>query len=215
MKSSSREQPDQHGSLSPENAPQIVVRAGKHFICSACGVLVEIPADVVGQLVLVPAQSVPSEPDEQSGSPENPPPSNSSEHAAAEAPGESQPRSPAVTPHNKQPARPRTDAPSPRYRPQNGRSNYRRRPHRPSFVGQEIDGLRVPSAEELDLAFKWVEFHLTVLDRQGAEIKRLTKLLKNKRKQTGPPSKKHAPQNSTHPAVPPDSHLVQERGPPS
>ncbi len=35
--------------------PQVVVRAGKTFVCMACGTLVEIPADVVGQYVLVPA----------------------------------------------------------------------------------------------------------------------------------------------------------------
>ncbi|MEW4563928.1 hypothetical protein AB1K70_15440 [Bremerella sp. JC770] len=46
-------QPESSGSRSPEHAPQVVVRAGKTYLCSACGTLVEIPADVVGRMVVV------------------------------------------------------------------------------------------------------------------------------------------------------------------
>ncbi len=33
---------------------EVVVRAGKTFLCTSCGTLVEVPADVVGQLVMTP-----------------------------------------------------------------------------------------------------------------------------------------------------------------
>jgi len=54
--SSHHAQPDRSGQHSPERTPQVVVRAGKCFVCSSCGVMVEIPADVVGQMVVVAEQ---------------------------------------------------------------------------------------------------------------------------------------------------------------
>ncbi|MEW4561905.1 hypothetical protein AB1K70_05225 [Bremerella sp. JC770] len=51
--SSHHAQPGPSGTLSNERAPQVIVRAGKYFVCSSCGVMVEVPADVVGQMVIV------------------------------------------------------------------------------------------------------------------------------------------------------------------
>jgi len=39
---------------SGDNTPQVVVRAGKTYVCSACGTLVEIPAEFVGQIMMAP-----------------------------------------------------------------------------------------------------------------------------------------------------------------
>lgn len=149
MSASPHAQSEANGSLSQENAPEVIVRAGKYFVCSSCGVMVEIPEDVVGQLVLAVA------------------PSSEEKTEEPPAPSETARRAP-TTQHSESTA---TNSPRPK-RP--------KRPERVSFVGQTIDGLRVPSADELDRAFSWVTFHLTVLDRQGSEIKRLKKLLKRK-----------------------------------
>ncbi|QDU76783.1 hypothetical protein Pan97_38400 [Bremerella volcania] len=46
--SSIHQQPEPGG----KRKPQVVVRAEKYFVCSSCGVMVEIPEDVVGQLVI-------------------------------------------------------------------------------------------------------------------------------------------------------------------
>lgn len=160
--SSTSAQPDPHGSFSQGNAPQIVVRAEKHFLCSACGTLVEIPADVVGQLVFA---AVPIQKEETADEPFDEPTKTQTavSHAAASAKRATRThtRSTSSTTH-KRPA-------SPKRPPQ---------PQRATFVGQQIDGLLVPSGKQLDHAFHWITFHLKVLDRQGSEINRLKKLLK-------------------------------------
>ncbi|WDI40861.1 hypothetical protein [Bremerella sp. P1] len=154
MSSSSHAQPDPSGSFSRENAPQVVVRAGKTYVCSACGTLVEIPVDVVGQLVMAVEPSSPDEKEETE--PEEQVPAQTSKTLVEVA-------APRLPPKKVRPQRPN--------RPQ--------QPARETLVGELIDGLRVPSAKELDRALAWVSFHLKVLDRQGSEIRRLKKLLKN------------------------------------
>ncbi|WDI42270.1 hypothetical protein [Bremerella sp. P1] len=164
-------QPDPSGSFSPENAPQVVVRAGKTYVCSACGTLVEIPADVVGQLVVAVDHS---SQDQQDSEPD------AREEATSVVPAvdpvasgntvQTEQRPPATKPKPSRPLRPK--------RPEQPESN--------SLTGELIDGLRVPSARQLDRALAWVSFHLKVLDRQGSEINRLRKLLK-KRSTSGVP----------------------------
>ncbi|QDU74347.1 hypothetical protein Pan97_13540 [Bremerella volcania] len=141
---SSNHRPEQNGALSRERKPQVVVRAGKTYVCSSCGTLVEIPADVVGQLVIAVDPSQSDETVEPS--------------PVSEKPSR-------TTPIAKAPPRPKRPQP----------------PKRVSFTGETIDGLRVPSAKQLDRAFSWVTFHLKVLDRQGSEIKRLKNLLSKER----------------------------------
>ncbi|PQO25720.1 hypothetical protein C5Y96_23190 [Blastopirellula marina] len=64
---------DQHESnraFSLENAPAVIVRARKTFVCSSCGTLVKIPAEAVGHL----AYAFDSSPQEQLAIiPANPP----------------------------------------------------------------------------------------------------------------------------------------------
>ncbi|MBA2115832.1 hypothetical protein [Bremerella alba] len=59
--SSTPQQPDQSGAFSNESPPQLIVRAGKTFVCSACGVMVEVPAKAVGRMMVVHDQSSPKE----------------------------------------------------------------------------------------------------------------------------------------------------------
>ncbi|QDU75297.1 hypothetical protein Pan97_23270 [Bremerella volcania] len=142
---------DPCGSFPKGNAPQVVVRAGKTFVCSACGTLVEIPADVVGQLVITVGPPPPDPPDAELASREN--------QTLAQT---SRSTSQCKKTRPPQPRRPQQPAPT-------------------AFAGEIIDRLRVPSAKQLDRAFGWVSFHLQVLDRQGSEIKRLRNLLKQRR----------------------------------
>ncbi|QDU74692.1 hypothetical protein Pan97_17050 [Bremerella volcania] len=142
------QQPTESRSRSTQRAPQVVVRAGKTFLCSACGTLVQVPEDVVGQLVIAVERSTED-------------PYRREERASVE-PSHDVPPQPRSTPAKTCPPRPG-------------------RPKRPAPDGraaQIIDGLRVPLAGELDRALAWVSFHLKVLDRQGSEVKRLKKLLK-------------------------------------
>lgn len=166
-------QSEQSGQLSPESKPQVVVRAGKYFLCSACGTMVQVPAEVVGQLVIAvghPSQDthvekthVPEESGEQVCHREEPTP-----HVpASDVPIAVEDR-PDATRHQKvRPPRPK--------RP--------KEPQPVSFAGTTIDGLRVPTSHQLDRALAWVTFHLKVLDRQGSEVARLKKLLKRKQRQ--------------------------------
>ncbi|MFN3151069.1 hypothetical protein [Bremerella sp.] len=178
-----QQQPEPSGSFSEENAPQVVVRAGKHYVCSSCGTLVEIPAEVVGQLVLAAAPS----PQEEASPPT--PPQAPSTVIAAPSP---------------QPPRPKRPS----------------KPQRPSFVGETIDGLRVPSANELDRALAWVSFHLRVLDRQGSEIKRLQKAIEDRNPPVQQASDRRAQaepaqQDASSEPQPSQNHTdQQERGPP-
>ncbi|WDI41362.1 hypothetical protein [Bremerella sp. P1] len=160
--STNHAQPDQRGTRSTERKPQVVVRAGKTFLCSSCGTLVEVPADVVGQLVV----AVDSSPQEAPAEPS----------VADEQPPQVEP-DPTVTPAKSSSCK---DSPRPSHAPKH-------RPQRPSapkkshLIGEMIDGLKVPSAKQLDRALAWVSFHLKVLDRQGTEKNRLRKLLKKQK----------------------------------
>lgn len=185
MSSSSLHQPDSSGSFSQEIAPRIVVRAGKHCVCTACGTLVELPEDVTGQWVWVAAETSSAEPASEEPKPENSAAKSNpfklhatelSGHAAtgrANASRRSSSRNEAWGTPSRPLASPHSPSPS---RPQRPKS-----PRRNTFVGSIIDGLRVPSGAELDRALAWVSFHLKVLDRQGEEIQRLKKQLKLRR----------------------------------
>ena len=162
------------GGFSAENAPQVVVRAGKTFVCSACGTLVEIPPEIVGQLVLAVEPSSQETPAAKSAIRDD---------VSQEAPREVTPAA-VVTPSRTTTASGTRSEDHPR-RSMSGRSLPARpkRPQRPapvSLAGEVIDGLRVPSGDQLDRALAWVSFHLRVLDRQGSEIERLQKLLKDR-----------------------------------
>ncbi|MBA2116179.1 hypothetical protein [Bremerella alba] len=47
---------------------------------------------------------------------------------------------------------------------------------------RRIDGLRLPSAAEMERGFAWVSFHLKLLGLQGSEFKRLQKLFRRHRR---------------------------------
>ncbi len=177
--------PAQPEAESPDGTPQVVVRAGKTYICSACGTLVEIPAEFVEQFVLVPPQRqqnkrpAAASPTAQD-TPKQPPAPTSSDAAAGRGEvsdgmascGASGRRATSTTAASSgaQPTRP----------------THPKRPPRPSFAGQLIDGLRVPQPKQLDRAFAWVTHHLTVLDRKDSELQQLAKLLKQQKKNQVP-----------------------------
>lgn len=171
MSSAHAAQSETARSVSAENAPQVVVRAGKYFVCTACGTLVELPPEVIGQLVITADSSQPHEPID---------PSSSREQSTEELSQQ--------TNEAKENTRTATRSDSSKSDTVHASTSSLRtcatkppRPKRPkqpgprSYVGEMIDGLRVPSAGELDRAFNWVSFHLMVLDRQNSEIKRLQK----------------------------------------
>lgn len=173
------------GASSSGNAPQVVVRAGKTFICTACGTLVEVPADIVEQFVLVPPEeakspSRPQPPAEEPTTAEAPPEATLSpeysETTGANGSATIAERSATITDN---PAQARSRPRRPR------RPNA---PDRTHLTGQTIDGLVVPSAAKLDRAFSWVSYQFMVLDRKNSEFERLKKLLK-----------KHAPKKSRAP----------------
>ncbi|WDI42399.1 hypothetical protein [Bremerella sp. P1] len=211
MSFSSGAQSDPPGSFSQGNAPGVVVRAGKTYLCSACGTLVEVPADVVGQLVIAVNHSPPDEPPTPEPSPPEPPAAsaltNDTEGSAVPASTITQAaRSKAPSPSAV--VRPKTPCPARPRRP--------KQPRRNAFAGQTIDGLQVPTAKELDRALAWVSFHLKVLDRQHAELKRLKKLLQERS-----PQKRCAPRRAvpgTHACANVSTTLVasraNDRGPP-
>ncbi|MEW4561319.1 hypothetical protein AB1K70_02265 [Bremerella sp. JC770] len=150
------------GGLSAESTPQVVVRAGKTYVCSSCGTLVEIPAEVVGQLVIA-VESSPSAEDSEAV----PTASTPNQTVASPPIG-------ITTPAATQPAKGKKSLPARPRRP--------KRPEPVAFVGQTLDGLCVPSARQLDRALMWVSFHLKVLDRQGSERQYLLKRLKQRSK---------------------------------
>ncbi len=206
MSSSTHAQPEHHGASPPGAAPQVVVRAGKTYVCTACGTLVEIPAEFVGQFVLATEQSTAhsTEPSTnqsaaQSASPpiEPPiePPSKSSpvkppveEPATASSPADTASATKPPQPHASQPHASQATGTRQSFQlsepsaisstDQSRRPNRSHRRQRRMFAGQTIDGLTVPSARQLDQAFHWVEFRLGVLGRQDNEIRRLKKLLR-------------------------------------
>ncbi|QDU73113.1 hypothetical protein Pan97_00800 [Bremerella volcania] len=172
MSSSAHPQPEPAGASSHDVAPRVVVRAEKYYLCTACGTLVEIPADVVGQLVLLAPTSKPTPPSNPTPSSQQLPPT---EEEQEKPPGFAAAARPAARFHptrrtNPQPvARPKDSRPPQPKRP--------RTPQQPQWAGVVIDGLPTPSGRQLDNALKWATFHLQVLDRQESEIKRLKKLL--------------------------------------
>ncbi|QDU74138.1 hypothetical protein Pan97_11430 [Bremerella volcania] len=175
--SSPNPQPERSGKLSSESKPQVVVRAGKVYVCSSCGTLVEIPADVVGQLVIMvdPASQAEDSPDVQSPT-SQPAASISTQHAGGKAGTASVTTQTGATLVG--------DRPRACRRKQN-RPPRPRRPHVPEpnrFHGITIDGLTVPPAARLDRALAWVTFHLKVLDRQESEVDWLQRLLKEQRR---------------------------------
>lgn len=194
-----------NGAFSPENTPKVVVRAGKHFVCSSCGTQVEIPDEIVGQLVLVPEDASQKQASEELTSQRTP----------------VQTRSP-------QKHRPPCDSRRSACPPQ---PKCRRRSTPRHFAGRLIEGLLVPSGKQLDRAISWVSFHLKVLDRQGSEIQRLRKLL-HQPTVPGAPPRPHAndvaaqqPQKPSDPKVLEDASIAPiarnasqgntpERGPP-
>ncbi|MEW4563370.1 hypothetical protein AB1K70_12640 [Bremerella sp. JC770] len=152
MDTSSGSQPTSREACSSEHAARVIVRAEKYFLCTACGTLVEIPADVVGQVVTTIARSPSEKP------------------AASAEPLEEQASSSEVK---------RSESPQPK---------RCRQPKQAQPAGEVIDGLRVPSSRELDRAVAWGSFRLKVLDRQGSEVHRLRRLLKQ---QKGPCVRSH------------------------
>jgi len=207
MSSIRPQQPDPSGSFSPENAPQVVVRAGKHYVCSACGTLVEIPAEVVGQMVLMPQQDSSAE--------EVSPPEMDGESSAAQ-PSQGFGDSSTTTAPSK---RTRSHNARPKSISQPSRPALPKRPKRPSAVlcvGQSIDGLIVPSAQQLGRALAWVSFHLKVLDRQGSELKHLKKAQKQRCRGERQATEKHPPPKHAHApkGKEPKSDSTHERGPP-
>ncbi len=214
------------------------MRAGKVCLCSACGTLVEIPADVVGMLVEQgmalppmdageklatgeedaaldkqpvvegpPAADEPAvqQPESSSGG------SSQSNSSTTDTPASNTKPLPQPT-HSPPPAAKRSlrehlalggsvcdGAGTPNHpsslRPRRGcPANSLRR----SFIGQSIDGLVVPSSQQLDQAFAWVSFHLKVLDKKESEVKRLRQLLK--RRVTCPRPHGHAGSSATESA---------------
>ncbi|WDI42906.1 hypothetical protein [Bremerella sp. P1] len=205
------------------NAPQVVVRAGKTFLCSACGTLVQIPDDVVSQLGIAVDHSVQDQPERESPAQET---STQAESGPKEPAANREPTTVVAVPDSPPARTPQ------KHRPPRPRRPIHARPER--FTGQLIDGLRVPSAHELDRALAWVSFHLKVLDRQGSEVKRLQKLLKARSTHVVSPQRSHADAKMApvehraeplayaereHPqadlAVAPDLEDQTQRGPPS
>lgn len=197
---------------SPERQPQVVVRAGKHYVCSACGTWVEIPADVVGQLVIAvdpapqPAEPSQDKPPQEDAKQAVVPPESSQTPAS-----EPQPKSSGISRSSDDGHTASSSSVTPTaQQPKPARPRQPKIPPRESYAGQTIDGLIVPTAGQLDRALNWVTFHLTVLDRQGAECNRLRKLLKKQRRHYGkakpdggiqnpPSSKTNAPVISSPP----------------
>lgn len=204
-------QPDPAGSFSIENGPEVVVRAGKYYVCSSCGTLVEIPADVIGQLVIVVKPEPPVETPSEESSKTKPTASAAADDQAKPSPGPS-----AHAAHGSQASMGTTPLPSKTKQHHPSRPSRPKQPGRVSFVGQTIDGLVVPSAEQLDRAFAWVTFHLTVLDRQGAEIKRLQKVIKKRcrPKRCGPPVHDPPGEMRADESSASKKDTAQERGPP-
>ncbi len=183
------------GTLSAESTPQVVVRAGKHYVCTACGTLVEIPADVVGMLAVevnpaprhkaaqLEAAHLDSSQSKATQQPEKQQPAESLASSPPSAFSHDKQKRVAVTTRAQEKAHDgnaQTASPQPARPPRPKRPVS---PHRKCFAGQTIDGLIVPTAHKLDRAVSWVMFHLRVLDRQGREFERLRKILKKRRRQ--------------------------------
>ena len=185
--SSSPAHPQPSDQRSTECQPQVVVRAGKHYVCSACGTLVEIPAEVVGQLVIAVNPATQSEQSRQADSLKEDPQTENAQPGKPQLAAEPSRRPIASLPSSGGDGRGTSASHSTqttrRLKP--ARPRHPKRPPRENFAGQTIDGLIVPTGAKLDRALAWVSFHLRVLDRQGTEFDRLRKLLKKQRQQHG------------------------------
>ncbi len=176
--SSNHESPEQDGAISHENQPQVIVRGGKTYVCSACGTLVEIPADIAEQFVLVKPSAAENEKPKE---PPQPP-----EHSRSS----DSPKQPTSATSSNRSLTSLASGPPPR------RQTPLNRPPRPNFIGKTIDGLRVPSAHQLDRAVNWVSYQLKILDRQHTEVHRLAKLLKQQQKKTTASCRKPRPDSA-------------------
>ncbi len=216
-------QPENQGASSSDAAPKVVVRAGKTYLCSACGTLVEIPEEFVGQFVVVPQQSPSTDkPQEPEQRPKEAPLTSPKDHEAeppatiktgskrkgSAARAASSSRASAAAPRL---GSPRLDSPH----ASSGQGNRPRRPRRPSYAGRSIDGLPVPTARQLDRAFAWVVSQLQVLDQQETQLKQLRKKLKRKRcARREPPSRQHAQRRHAPSHRPSGGRTARKRGPP-
>ncbi len=198
---SSHDHPHREEASSTHDPPQVVVRAGKTYLCSSCGTLIEVPADVVGQYVLVPASAEAAENGnaakgnaEKRPSPRQATPSSSRSSSTTSGPSTSNKTQATTSQDNAK----RLPLPS---RP--------KRPRRPSFAHQKIDGLHVPSSGEMDRAFHWVSYQLKVLDRKESEIRRLRKLLKPSVKEPTPRRRPVRPPREV-PVKQPEKHVHED-----
>jgi len=225
-------QPEPGGGLSVESASQVVVRAGKAWVCSACGVMVQLPDDVVGQMVIVPEESgrqtpVGETPAAQGDSAQRPSDLGVPHAGEADERGDDLVEDASCRPQGRggpfEEASRRTEAPP--IRPP--------RPRRPTRPGQttlgheRIDGLVVPTTQEMERLLAWVDYRLKRLDG----LQRLERELVRQKVEQAPSS--HAevqqavsimtgsaanqtPSGHAHEDVSmaPDSNASQERGPP-
>jgi len=121
------------GGFSTESAPQVIVRAGETFVCSACGALVEVPAEVVGQMI-VPVQQI------------EPPAAEPSPPAREPGPTVRSGESPSPS------------APAPKVRPP--RPVRPRQPLHMDDQPERIDGLVVPTTKQIERLLAWIEYRL-------------------------------------------------------
>jgi len=189
-----------HNPVTPggEISPQVVVRAGKTWVCSACGVLIELPADVVGQMVVLPDPSEPSarpSPTPHEQSPENEPLQND--------------------------AGPDQETASPS--PGTNRAGMRRPKRLPSagLPRERIDGLIVPTTEELQRLLSWIDYRLKRLNTLRQFEKQSTKPWSSRsprREANKVPMRKPWPVKRRHAhadvGMAPSSSHTNQRGPP-
>ncbi len=155
-------------------APEVIVRAGKTFVCLACGTLVEIPAEYVGQMVTVPAASA----EAARPKPVAPQPVATPEKPSSETSAQGKPT-----------AADAASANTTRKKPSPAQAARRR----PNYINHIIDGLVVPSGRQLDRAVAWVCFRLKTLERQDDEIRQLKRLLRKLQRQKQPVTRLHTP----------------------
>jgi len=193
------------GGLSKQSPPQVVVRAGKVYACAACGTLVEIPADVVGQLVGAVEPS--EDPSSACLSKEEEPSSPEEVHDVATVATESPSRSS------------RSSAVS------SARSNRAERTP-PQALGRErIDGLIVPTTQEMERLLAWIDYrlqqlsHLRQLERQLTPQKAQPVPRRRQRRQTNKvPLRRSMGERRRHAhedvSMAPSVGQAKERGPP-
>ncbi len=197
--------PTHEGAVSHESQPQVIVRAGKTFVCLACGTLVEIPAEFVDQFELVPAAAAPA--NSKGGLSSGPSANNaSSEDASPDKPTQEETPQTQELPARRPPSPTAVDdVPSPKRRKPSFRPKHNQQLPRLNFAGQQIDGLTVPTAGQFDRAFAWVSYQLKVLDRKHTEFAGLKKLLRKQKKQQTQSPRPPRPTKPTTAPVPSES----------